>query len=68
MRIVNQEKMSLPTGNTNITVEVGFSAYYALYVHEKAAKHAVGDWKFLERSLYENQSRIIGIVKENAKV
>jgi len=67
-RVVNQEKMSLPAIGPSITVEVGFSAYYALYVHERAARHEVGDWKFLERSLYENQGRIIGIVKENAKI
>ena len=67
-RVTMQEKMSLPAGDINPVVEVGFSAFYALYVHEKKAKHIVGDWKFLERSLNENQGQILGIVSGSVKI
>ena len=41
------------------TVVVGFSANYAWWVHEIPARHEVGDWKFLERSMLENGGTLL---------
>lgn len=39
----------LPNGKRNPTVRIGYSAHYALYVHENlAVHHPVGQAKFLE--------------------
>lgn len=35
------------------STRVGFRAWYANYVHDRAAKHTDGDWKFLERAASE---------------
>jgi hypothetical protein len=43
------------SGNT-ITVLVGFSAQYALWVHEINKNYSKGDWKFLERAVDEASS------------
>ena len=69
-RIVSQEKMSLPKGDINPQVEVGFSAYYALYVHEDLnAKHKSGkEAKFLQRALERNYGRILSIVSGSVKI
>lgn len=68
--ITNQEKMSLPAGDINPVVEVGFSAYYALYVHENMkARHNKGkEPKFLQSAIDRNQGQILKIVAGNVKV
>lgn len=41
-------------------VEIGFTASYAIYVHENMeAYHAVGQAKFLEQSLKDNHAQIL---------
>lgn len=41
-------------------VFVGFSAYYAIFVHENVAKHQSGKtWKFLELAVYDTQKEIV---------
>lgn len=46
-------------------VEVGHSAYYALYVHENmTAKHTVGSAKFLQRAFIEGAPRVIELIRE----
>lgn len=69
-KIVNQEKMKLPAGDINPTVEVGYSAYYAIYVHENMqAKHKKGkEPKFLQRALERNYGQILNIVRDNGKI
>ncbi len=61
---------------TKSTVEIGFSAEYALKVHEnrRAGKTGmlgaseVGHWKFLEWALRDNQKRILSIIREEARI
>jgi len=44
-------------------VEVGFTAAYAIYVHENLeAHHDNGEAKFLERSLNENRREILALI------
>lgn len=51
--------------NNRTVVEVGHTAFYAVYVHEDmAAKHPVGTAKFLQRALSENQPKILELVRE----
>lgn len=50
---------SLPT----IGVELGFTANYALYVHEDMEGRSP---KFLEQTILENESNIVAIVKKRA--
>lgn len=52
-----------------MAVQVGFTAYYAIYVHEDAeAKHPVGQYRFLLASLEQNQGRILQIVANKARI
>jgi hypothetical protein len=48
--------------------EIGFTAFYAVFVHEIQKNYTVGDWKYLERALYDNQDRILKIIADRAKV
>lgn len=50
------------------TVEVGFSADYAVFVHEDMeARHAVGQAKFLESAVYDLRERIVEVIKQHAR-
>lgn len=51
-----------------IYAEIGFTAFYAVFVHEIKKNYTVGDWKFLERALFDNSNRIIKIIKDRAGV
>jgi hypothetical protein len=49
--------------------EIGCTAFYAVYVHEDLeARHITGGAKFLERSIHENQGKILDTVKRFAKL
>lgn len=51
------------------TVEIGFTAYYAAFVHENLeARHTVGEAKFLEHAITDNQAAILEIIKRRAQV
>lgn len=57
-------------GSTDIDPEVmvGFSAAYALPVHEVTeAKHTVGQAKFLQSAIAENQDAIVKIISKEVK-
>ena len=50
------------------TVEVGFSAAYAIYVHENLeAHHPVGQAKFLEAPLREDADLMLEIIANTAR-
>lgn len=73
----SQKKVPIDTGNLKASaytqnkgagVEVGFTADYAIYVHEnEEAYHARGEAKFLEKALIENKSKILEIIQKKAK-
>ena len=48
--------------------EIGFTASYAVFVHEVRAKHKVGQWKFLQTALQEKATQVLEIIKKYAKV
>ena len=49
----------------NPMVEVGYSAFYAVYVHEDLeAKHTVGVAKFLQTAIHANFLKILKYIKE----
>ena len=53
----------------NMTAVVGYTAYYAVYVHEidKMYKKPKTSWKYLARALYEEQGQILKIIAKKAK-
>lgn len=55
------------TTGTWVQGVVGFTAYYAVYVHECKATHVVGDWKFLLRAVMDNAADIPKIVAHYAR-
>ena len=70
-RVVSEENMSLPSGDSNPRVMIGYSAHYAIYVHETLpdkAKHRPGKrWKFLQEALSSNFDRILGIIEADGR-
>lgn len=64
---VDSEKMSLPPGTSNPEVTIGFTAFYAFFVHEDGVTRNWTGKKFLERALQENLARIIAVIREEVK-
>jgi hypothetical protein len=60
----------LPSGSVaENMVEIGATADYAIHVHENLeAIHPVGEAKFLEHAITENQGKILEIVRRRAKI
>jgi len=55
-------------GSGSIKVCVSYGQYYSIFVHERKARHAVGDWKYLERAITENWDQIIAIMAKNSRL
>jgi len=52
-----------------LAVEVGFSAAYAIFVHENLeAHHHVGQAKFLQTPIDQKRQQILAIIQERARV
>lgn len=49
-------------------VEIGYTAGYAVYVHEINKNYTVGQWKFLETALKEKRREILEIIRKRARV
>jgi len=77
----SQELTPVDTGNLKAsayteaynTVEgagavIGYTAYYAVYVHEIDKSYRVGQWKFLETALKEKSQEIVEIIRRYAKI
>lgn len=47
---------------------IGFTATYAVFVHEINANYTVGQWKFLETALRELKSKVLAVIKARAQV
>jgi Zn-dependent metalloprotease len=51
------------------SVEIGYTAAYAVYVHEIAEnKHPIGNWKFLQYALQNSVARTLEIIRQAATV
>lgn len=49
--------------------EIGYTANYAIHVHErKELIHPVGQYKFLEAALNEDERKILEIIKNESEV
>lgn len=90
--VVGAETISKSKGGNSPTAAVGYSAVYALSVHENpnagsagntagsdasrqnpavalSSIHSkAGQWKFLEKPLQENSSRVLALIKEESEV
>lgn len=65
-QVIKKERGELSKDRKKPSVEVGFTAAYALPVHENLeAKHPVGQAKYLEASVVSNLDDIIKILKAN---
>lgn len=51
------------------TAIIGFTAAYAVYVHEidKNYRKPGSSWKFLELALMENEQKILDLIKQSVK-
>lgn len=55
-------------GLDNPGVEIGYMAAYAVFVHERTElHHPVGQAKFLETALKQNEKKILEIIRKTAK-
>lgn len=50
-------------------VVIGFSAYYAVYVHENEKAHHAGsgEAKFLEKAVRRNENKVVIVIKRRAE-
>jgi len=65
---VQSENAKLPATDVDPIVEVLYSAFYALYVHEKEKNYTPpGEVKYLEKALVEEMGRTLGIVGAEVK-
>lgn len=62
----NSAKCTWEEQSQGVRVAVSYSAYYAIFVHERPANHPVGDWKFLERAILENSDELLRIIRQEA--
>jgi len=46
---------------SRIIGEIGYTANYAVYVHEIAKRYKVGDWKYLETALKMSKDELIAL-------
>jgi hypothetical protein len=53
---------------TEVGAEIGYTASYAVFVHEVKAAHRTGQWKFLETALRQLKGRILEILTKFARV
>ena len=70
-QVVAQSKASLSSQVfLHPEVEVGFTANYAIYVHQdKEAKHPKGgEWKFLQKALVQGQADIMRAIEKEVVV
>ena len=49
------------------TVMLGYSAFYALYVHEGNQMHLRGENKFLQKAMGRNEKQILEIIKKDVE-
>lgn len=55
-------------GVNGLVSTIGYTAYYAPFVHEIQKNYTVGNWQFLRNALVNNEMKILGILKEEAQI
>ena len=62
-------KSKSETTKTKIPMAIiGFTAYYAVYVHEINKKYTVGQWQFLKTALEVNRKKTLNTIAREASV
>jgi hypothetical protein len=61
-------RTGLSVGKSEMYAEIGFTAFYAVYVHEIDKNYTVGGWKYLERAIHENKAKILQTIRDRARV
>lgn len=59
------------SGESTLTgpwAEIGYTAFYAPFVHEINKNYLRGGWKFLERALIKNRRVILNTIREFARL
>ncbi len=63
------EAVAESSSKSNAFVEIGCTAFYAIFVHENLeARHVVGEAKFLENAIRQELNNWLGIIERFAKV
>ena len=66
-QVAEEVRHDVGNSDMNPAVEVGFSAYYAIYVHENLnARHTTGEAQFLQRAMVRNIDAILTAIREDA--
>lgn len=47
---------------------IGYTAEYAVYVHEIDKNYVVGNFQFLRNALMNNQTRVLKIIERSARI
>ena len=65
--VMGQDSMDLNTKRSQPEVEVGYSAFYAIFVHEDMeANHTTGENKFLEKAIIHSVDKMLDIIEQEA--
>jgi len=67
-KVIRQEKSKMSTNPLKPEVEVGYTAAYAIFVHENLdARHKVGQAKFLEAAVALKAPDVVAAVKSESR-
>lgn len=55
-------------GIDGLVSTIGYTAYYAPFVHEIQKNYTVGNWQFLRNALANNEMKILSILKQEAQI
>lgn len=64
---VSESKGEAAAAKTPMAI-IGFSAFYAVFVHEINKNYTVGQWKYLEAVLIRDRKLILDIIRKKAKI
>jgi hypothetical protein len=56
------------SGLGDMVVTIGYTAFYAPFVHEIQKNYRSGNWQFLRNALAENSGKILDIIRQEAKI
>jgi hypothetical protein len=65
---IDESKGEVSDSKLHPSVVVGYSAFYAPYVHEIDKQYTKGGWKYLETAINESKGKILSIIRKEAKI
>jgi glycerate kinase len=66
--LVNKSKKEAKQDKKSVMAIIGFSAFYAVFVHEINKNYKQGGWKFLEKALKDNSKKVLDIIRQYATI